>query len=257
VSRTILLIDGDQYLHRGCAAVERDIRWDDENHVLSSNSIEAWEVVEGSIKKLVAHFGADAYPVVTLSEGASGGFRRALIDPTYKTHRKDDRKPLCFFDLKEKLRSSFKCVSFDSLEADDVMGILATKPGPDTKIIVSRDKDMRGIPGRLWDGRTFHVITEAGADYWHLYQTLVGDVSDGYKGCPGIGPKKAEALLKTGAEFNATVAWLRVVQAFDDAGLTADDALRNARLARILRWSDWDSAAKKPILWSPNGCDQS
>ena len=28
-------------------------------------------------------------------------------------------------------------------------------------------------------------------------------------------------------------------------------ALLNARLARILRWSDWDAKNKQPILWRP------
>jgi len=269
MARTLLLIDGDQYLHRACAAVERDTRWDDENHVLSSNEVEAWEVVEGSIKKLCKHFGVGAEPIITLSEGLSGSFRRLLVDPTYKMHRKADRKPLCFPDLKDKLKAEYKCVYFDGLEADDVMGILATKPGPDHRIVISRDKDLRGIPGKLWTGTEFLNISAADADYWHLYQTLVGDASDGYKGCPGIGPKKAEAILgaapvcvdghdlcNTGCDrgrcpYCFTPPWPRVVEAFIKAGLTEADALRQARLARILRWSDWDSEKKEPILWTP------
>lgn len=255
--RTILLIDGDQYLHRGCAAVERDTRWDEENHVLSSNAVEAWEVVDGSIKKVFDHFGTTDH-VLCLSEGEV--FRKK-IDPQYKANRANTRKPLCFFELKDMLKEHYKCVSFSGLEADDVMGILATKPGGDTKIIVARDKDMKTIPGKLWDGETFTVITEAGADYWHMYQTLVGDASDGYKGCPGIGPKKAEALLNSatvwedgGKSAITYPLWPIVVEAYIKAGLTEVDALRNARLARILRWSDWDSKLKQPILWEPK-CD--
>ncbi len=258
-ARTILLIDGDQYLHRACAAVERDTRWDDENHVLVSNETEAWEVLEGSIKKLVRHFGTlKAEPIITLSEGAPGGFRRKLIDPSYKMQRKDTRKPLCFFALKDRLKAEFKCVGFEDLEADDVMGILATKPGPYDKIIISRDKDMATIPGKLWDGYKFKVVSEVDADRFHLYQTLVGDTADGYKGCPGIGPVKAEKLLQEAINRNAHLSgsirhccWETVEKAFTDAGLTAADALTQARLARILRWSDWDSENKRPILWQP------
>jgi 5'-3' exonuclease len=252
--RQILLIDGDQYLHRACAAVERDTKWDEENHVLVSNAEEAYDVVQGSINKITHHFGHKDY-VLALSEGVV--FRKA-IDPAYKSNRKDARKPLCFYEVKERLKQEHHCVFFDGLEADDVMGILSTKPGPDEKIIIARDKDMHTVPGKLWDGGKFFVIDEAQADYWHLYQTLVGDVSDGYKGCPGIGPKKAEALLKDCGDplgaggFRADLAWgFGVVPAFEKAGLTADDALRNARLARILRWSDWDSKKKEPILWTP------
>jgi DNA polymerase-1 len=157
------------------------------------------------------------------------------------------------------------------LEADDVMGILATKPGKDKKIIVSRDKDMRTIPAMVWDGTRFFNITQEQADYQHLLQTLTGDASDGYKGCPGIGPKKAEKLLDAGPKcVNGHDAcntgcdrdrcpycekpnlWLSVVSAYEKAGLTEADALRQARLARILRWSDWDSETKQPKLWTPN-----
>lgn len=252
--RQILLIDGDQYLHRACAAVERDTRWDDENHVLVSNAEEAYDVVQGSINKLTHHFGHKDY-VIALSEGEV--FRKR-IDPAYKANRKDSRKPLCFYELKERLKQEHKCVFFDGLEADDVMGIIATKPGPDEKIIIARDKDMKTVPCKLWDGGKFHVIDEAQADYWHMYQTLVGDTSDGYKGCPGIGPKRAEALIQEAIDREAHLCgtlphavWPAVVETFEKAGLTADDALRNARLARILRWTDWDSKQKEVKLWTP------
>jgi hypothetical protein len=251
MSRTILLIDGDQYVHRACAAVERDTKWDDENHVLTSNEVEAWEVCEGSIKKLFHHFGTED-AVLALSEGVV--FRKA-IDPTYKSNRRDMRKPLCFWDVRNRVQGTYKTVAFNGLEADDVMGILATKPGPDTKIIIARDKDMKSIPGKLWDGSKFHVISKAEADYFHLWQTLVGDASDGYKGCPGIGPKRAEKLLGEQLNVDAThrAMWHVVATAYEQAGLTEADALTQARLARILRWSDWDNVNKRPILWTPHG----
>ena len=254
MARTILLIDGDQYLHRACAAVERDTRWDEENHVLHSNAVEAWEVVEGSIKKVLGHFGS-ADHVICLSDTDHRDFRKE-IDPSYKAHRAGSRKPLCFYDLKAKMFAELNCRSFPSLEADDVMGILATKPGADTKIIVSRDKDMRTIPARVWDGSKFYNVTENEANYNHLFQTLIGDASDGYKGCPGCGPKKAEKLLApvfNGQPWpNEKLAWAVVVDAFTTAGLTEADALRQARLARILRWEDWDTEKKEVKLWTPS-----
>jgi DNA polymerase-1 len=57
---------------------------------------------------------------------------------------------------------------------------------------------------------------------------------------------KAEKLL-TGI----TQRWPIVLEAFLKAGLTEQDALTQARLARILRFSDWDNETKQPILWSP------
>lgn len=255
MQRTILLLDADQFLHRACAAVERDERWDDENHILYSNEVEAWEVVEGSIKKTLDHFGHQEH-VLCLSDTGTKDFRKDLVDPTYKMHRQGVRKPLCFHDLKAKMIAELPVRSFPGLEADDVMGILATKPGEHERIIVSRDKDMRTIPTKVWTGDKFYNISVEEADYFHLYQTLIGDASDGYKGCPGVGPKKAEKLLTQNVDDATDITtpwrWFRVVEAYVKAGLTEADALRQARLARILRWSDWDAVKKEVILWTPS-----
>lgn len=237
-----LLIDGDQYLQRCCAATERETKWDEDNWVLASNEEEAWETLTASLGGIFDHFGTKEH-VIAL--GRSPYFRHELFSG-YKAGR--GRKPLAFYAVRERLKAEYKTREVPGLEADDVMGILATKPGADA-IIVARDKDMKTIPGKHWDGMTFERITEAGADYWHMFQTLVGDPTDGFKGCPGVGPKKAEGIL-AGSD-NTTVLWLRVVDAFEKANLTSDDALLQARLARILRWSDWDSERKEPILWTP------
>lgn len=255
-NKTLLLIDGDQYLYRACAACEKDVRWDDENHVLVSNELEVWDTVQGALKKVFDHFGVTDH-VLAMGDGP---YFRHKLDPSYKGGR--PRKPLCFYDVRERMREKYEIVTMPGIEADDILGILATKPNDVDKIIVCKDKDLKGVPGKLWDGLKFFNITEADADYHHFYQTLVGDTSDGYKGCPGVGPKKAEVLLNTvppGADPDSTYdvpvsnayRWRAVVDAFLKAGLKEEDALRNARLARILRWSDWDSKKKEPILWTP------
>ena len=74
-------------------------------------------------------------------------------------------------------------------------------------------------------------------------QVLTGDPSDGYKGVPGIGAKRAEAALGT------RPSWGAVIHAYQKAGMTEQDALQQARLARILRWSEWDPANAKVKLW--------
>jgi 5'-3' exonuclease len=248
---TTLLVDGDQYLYKCCAATERDVKWDDENHIVASNEEEAWDTLQASLGELKSHFGAAADIVICMGEAPY--FRHAL-HAGYKAGR--SRKPLCFYDVRQRLRDEYRCVEMPGIEADDVMGILATRPkNRDNSIIVARDKDMKGVPAKVWDGATFHNISEYDANYFHLYQTLTGDVTDGYKGCPGIGPKKAEALLpkldKDNMPYMLGEWWARVRGAFEKAGLTEADALLQARLARILRWSDWDGKTKQPILWTP------
>ena len=130
------------------------------------------------------------------------------------------------------------------LEADDAMGIYATKLTGN--IIVSPDKDMRQIPGKLYNLEDTTTITPDEGARWHLIQTLAGDQTDGYSGVPGIGVKRAETL------FNKEgYSWATVVKAFEDKGLTEEDALLNARLARILTVEDYDSKQKEPKLWTP------
>ena len=130
------------------------------------------------------------------------------------------------------------------LEADDAMGIYATaNPG---NIIVSPDKDMRQIPGRVYNlDETIHVTPEEGAK-WHLIQTLAGDQTDGYSGVPGIGVKRAVALFEEDG-----YSWETVVKAFASKDLDEDAALMNARLARILTCNDYDQINRQVIPWTP------
>ena len=105
---------------------------------------------------------------------------------------------------------------------------------------------MRQIPGKLYDFKeTVDITPEEGAK-WHLIQSLAGDNTDGYAGVPGIGVKKAEKIFE---EKGYT--WQAVVETFIEKDLTEEDALCNARLARILQTSDYDHEKKEPILWTP------
>ena len=101
-------------------------------------------------------------------------------------------------------------------------------------------------PSRMFDiiHEEPYTITEDEANYFHLYQTLIGDTADNYKGCPGIGPVTAHRLL------SVSPTWATVKDAFALKGLSEDDALLQARIARILRATDVD-ANYKPILWKP------
>ena len=123
------------------------------------------------------------------------------------------------------------------------MGIYATaNPG---NIIVSPDKDMRQIPGRLYNMDEMFTITPTEGAKWHLIQTMAGDQTDGYSGVPGIGIKRAVTLFEEHG-----YSWKTVVKAFVDKDLTEDDALMNARLARILTCTDYDEETVIP--WTPS-----
>lgn len=242
--KQLLLLDGDHILHRCCAAAEHETKWDDDNRVLVTNVEEAWDTVRSSIENTLEHFNERNHVIAM----GSGPYFRHQLHPEYKGGR--GRKPLGYYDVKERLAKEYNVVSMPGIEADDVMGILATKPNSVDKIIVAKDKDMKSVPGKLWDGSKFTVISEAEADYWHMYQTLVGDRTDNYPGCPGVGFKKAEKILEQDTVLGGGL-WCWVVKAFLDASLDEAEALKQSRIARILRWTDWDSEKKEPILWTP------
>ena len=63
---------------------------------------------------------------------------------------------------------------------------------------------------------------------------------------PGIGPKKANNLLEGQKPADY---WGIIVQAYKAVGLTEEDALVQARVARILRCEDYEKGGVK--LWNP------
>ena len=66
-----------------------------------------------------------------------------------------------------------------------------------------------------------------------------------YKGAPTYGEVKTKKTLDRKKNL-----WKVVKDCYKQQGLTEDDALVQARLARILRNTDYDFKKKQPILWS-------
>lgn len=243
-----LLLDGDIIAYQMAVVAEKPIHWGEDLWTLHADADQATVNCDNKIASLLDKLDGD-HVVVCLSD--TKNFRK-MIDPSYKANRTDVRKPMILGSIKEYLTQNYTTYVRPNLEADDVLGILATHPTiiKGEKVVVSIDKDLKTIPGlhasmKHTEDGVFSVSLED-ADRWHLYQTLVGDTTDGYPGCPGVGPKKAEKLLEGD---NAT--WATVVEAFDKAGLSELVALTQARLARILRHTDYDFKKKEPILWQP------
>jgi 5'-3' exonuclease len=262
--KKLLLIDGDEMLFKATAAVEHETKFNtclgevtDEApiHVLFSHPGRAREVFDEMIERFFERFETRDHLMCFSTPpdwdfGKSASNFRYDVDPTYKNNRSNSRKPLCYVQLRGDIEQDYKCKHMLGLEADDVMGIIATSPMPKTqRIIISQDKDMQTIPAQVWRKGDLVTVTEEEADFYHMFQTLTGDITDGYKGCPGIGKVKAEKLLRTCPDTAGM--WEAVKYSYDKAGLTEADALTQARLARILRWSDWDNDKKAPILWTP------
>ena len=235
-----LLIDADFIVYKCCAACETEIDYGEDVIFVTSNFSDAYSAVKREIDQIKAQFGTFWSPILFFSD--SKNFRKK-ISADYKGHR-NRKKPCGYKRVIRNLKIEYDVCIMPELEADDAMGIYATKVTGN--IIVSPDKDMRQIPGKLYNLEDTTTITPEEGAKWHLIQTLAGDQTDGYSGVPGIGVKRAETL------FNKEgYSWATVVKAFEDKGLTEEDALLNARLARILTVEDYDSKRKEPKLWTP------
>jgi len=236
-----ILCDADFIVYKSCAAAETEIDWGDDTILVTSQFSDAYTATKREITKLENKLGAFSTVILFFSD--STNFRKKIL-PDYKGHR-NRKKPCGYKRVINALRKEYKVIIKPGLEADDSMGIYSTKyPG---NIIASPDKDMRQIPGQLYNFEDTFTVSKADGARWHLIQSISGDQTDGYGGVPGIGVKRAEALFK-----EKGYSWKTVVQAFKDKNLSENDALINARLARILTVDDYDFKNKCPKLWSPS-----
>jgi DNA polymerase-1 len=252
-----LLIDGDILAYRASAAIEKAINWGDGFYTWHCDENEVKEAIRSELERICRLFDTDRF-TIALSDSPNN-FRFSIL-PTYKGNRANVKKPLVVRPIHEWLIEEGGAMKRDNLEGDDVMGILATwkryRPG-ERKVIVSIDKDMKTIPGLVWKGDVdstgqpnILTISAHEAHYNHMMQTLMGDTTDGYSGCPGIGKVTAAKILDKAVEDDVPL-WDAVVLAYEKAKLTEDDALTQARVARILHASDFDFKTKQIRLWRP------
>lgn len=248
-----LLVDGDIVAHRASEANTTSAAADTQGDL--------WTYVtdvRAAIERFREDIAATAKELgcgeVYIAFSTHPNWRHSVL-PSYKSNRKGSMKPPGYKALKDAVReiAEYTVVEKPGLEGDDILGILATHADlveSKERIVWSDDKDLKGVPGTLFRGSAdFPVtITEDEADLFHLTQALSGDVTDGYKGCPGIGAVTAARMLGGVEPRNR---WGVVVGAYKKAGLTEDDALAQARVARILRATDYDFTKREPILWTP------
>lgn len=245
-----LLFDADMIVYEACSSVEKEINWGDGLWTLHADENEAEAQVDEKIANItntvLSRLGYDgAYEIILCFSDPKSNFRRKILS-TYKANRDGKRKPICYNAVVKWCEDNYYYQRIPSLEADDVVGILATQH-EGHEVHISGDKDFKSIPGCFYDyihGELLN-ITEEEADHWFLTQCLIGDPADNYSGCPGIGIKTAEKIFK-----KEGYTWNTVLKQFEKMGMTEEEALQQARVARILRRTNVDSQLS-PILWTP------
>lgn len=279
--RTIL-IDGDTVAFIASAAAQHVLMTDKGTAEPFGRRAEAEAIIDNQITWLMDKLKATHIKVFLSCPAAQNW--RLKVDPNYKANRARSQRPLLLTSMKEYLRHRYEAVHFAYLEADDALGIFATSEEllKGERIVVGRDKDFATIPGlhyQLKDVNSsgdpiIREVTPMEARLNHYVQALAGDAVDGFPGCPGIGmlsarrivenperlvPKagtitrgknKGQEVIKWHSAGPCSV-WEAVVSNYEKAGLGEAEAIRTARLAKILLAEDYNMETHEVRLWVP------
>jgi len=243
---SVALIDADIMVYKYATTNETKYDWSED---VSSKVYDVDHAIEGIdrfITWIKRRLGVDKSKFAFTT---SPNFRYSVL-PTYKHNRDDKDKPEMLPELMSYVKREYESVYKPRLEADDVMGILATL-SPEKYIVCTIDKDLKQIPAHHFNwmhDEEFDVSEEEGRRYFYK-QVLTGDPTDGYGGCPYIGEKRSERIFNNMDEDESY--WEVIIEAYKNKDLTEDDALVQARVAKILQKENWDFDNEVPILWTP------
>lgn len=272
-----LLIDADVLAFVAASAVQ--IAVEEDGMIRQMGNIREGEVVVDNLISSAAAMlhSRGAARVFYLSCKTEDGWRKNLW-PQYKEARgeKASERPLLLDKLKDYLREEYGATSVNKLEADDMIGIVMTEYEHGTHCSVGRDKDFLTIPGCHHTIQTdfFHNQSLQEANAFFYAQVLAGDRVDGFFGAEGIGMKRAVDIIAAGKRVipqrgvitrgpnkgkettkwvteDAETIWDVIVTHYEKSGQTEGEALRNARLANILRHDQYNMETGEIIFWSP------
>jgi DNA polymerase-1 len=241
-----LIIDTEGFLVPAAKSAEYDLEWQSGDWTRVCRHNDAIAYFQDKIAEIME---ANPVAVIYLAFGDTSTYRVG-IEPKYKANRKKEQKVAGWPALVEAVEnlataSGWVVARLPRVEADDVLGILSSSDA----VLASCDKDLLTVPGRHYRNGELIYQSQRDADLAFFTQALVGDRSDNYPGCPGIGDKTAAKLLEP-CETELEM-WRVVVGAYRKAGQDESQALRQARCARILRPQEYDLQRELPILWQP------
>ena len=213
--------------------------------------------------------------IIAYTHESRRNFRKDVLPGQYKAGRASE-KPGGYYEVLENIISHYPSITIEGVEGDDVCGIIHTSPKTGDTVVISTDKDFRTLPGLLFNPmkmvEPIMITPNSAIRYW-MYQTLMGDRTDGYLGAPKIGPVKAERILderdggvipsedEMSASFYEARLWQAVantyVSCYPDmtVGEAHSEAIRQARCARILHRCDYDRIDGLIRLWHPDSAE--
>lgn len=185
-----------------------------------------------------------------------GNFRDGIATIRgYKANRIGIPKPKHYKGIRRYMVQRWDALVVTGWEADDYLAMAAHKAwyDPEQVVLVSQDKDLCTVPGRLYNPRRreWRTITENDALVAFYRQVITGDTTDNIVGCYKSGPKAAEKIILPGMtglemydaarlEYARSIARNGCPYADPDAAL-----LENARLVHLAR----TPAQTEPSHW--------
>ena len=254
------LIDGDIPVYTECAST---MKRGNPFGAYVANIPELTAQVIDVIDRWTEEAGAD-HTIFVHGHQSRRNYRKALLPDQYKAGRSE--KPDGYSEVLEAVIAHYDSFAIDGIEGDDTLGILHTSEDFGETVVVSTDKDMRTVPGWLYNPMKMverEWITPNHAHHFRYWQVLVGDSADGYKGCPKIGAVKAGKILgdhvdeEPRPEVYEAMLWKKVYATYCERwpGSDAealDAAVMQMRMARILHRDDYDRRHGRIRLWHPD-----
>tara|TARA_R110000803_G_scaffold160372_1_gene224333 strand:- start:741 stop:1478 length:738 start_codon:yes stop_codon:yes gene_type:complete len=183
-NKMIGIVDGDVLIYRAC---HRSIK---ENLDVKKTFDEIYEDVK-------LNTACDKY---SLHVSGGGNFRKEIDQKftVYKGKRKE--KPDNYLTCRNYIIEKYKPIMVKNYEADDTAAIEASKYIKDGQLymLITVDKDWKTIGGLFYNllhNNLSAVSTIDGIEFFHQ-QLLTGDAVDNIPGIEGVGPVKANKILK-------------------------------------------------------------
>ena len=235
------IVDADSLIYKVGFAFEETIEWDNEPTIYG-NLQQCKKTIDSTLESIKLRTGCEE---LELHLTGSDNFRHEVVDD-YKNNRTGLRKPTDFSGVREYLVTRYNAIVHNGYEADDVVCMLKREDSELMLIAIDKDVLMQSVGTHYNYGKDeFITVTEEEAVRFKYYQALAGDPVDGYKGVPGIGPKKAEKILAECS--NEKEYWEATVKAYEDKELTEQDAINTMRLADMHQLTKDYTV----VLWEP------
>ena len=129
-----------------------------------------------------------------------GNFREGIATIRgYKANRIGVERPVHYKAIRRYMAERWGAITVDGYEADDAVAMMAHmyQYDPDRICIVSVDKDLLTVPGRLYNfkKKLMRIVTPEEALRAFYRQMLTGDVVDNILGCYKSGDKRALTVI--------------------------------------------------------------